>query len=79
MMKAVIIKTLVNETRTKDAAVTCKELKCAFKVGLIEHKTIQGLRCSPDALGIAVDTDGVERLYVLRLSVGHVYLNCSKN
>ena len=61
MMEDVIIKTLVNETRTKGAAVTRKELKCAFKVGLIEHKTIQGLRCSPDALGIAVDTDGVER------------------
>ena len=60
MMEDVIINNLVNETRTKGAAVTCKELKCAFKVGLIEHKTIQGLRCSPDALGIAVDTDGVE-------------------
>ena len=48
MMEDVIIKVFVNETRTKGAAVTCKELKCAFKVGLVEHKTIQGLRCFPD-------------------------------
>jgi hypothetical protein len=57
-MEDKIISNLVTLTSIHPEAFDNCKISSTYKVGLIESSYVQGLRCSPDSIGVIEDGDG---------------------